>query len=74
MNKQTKTYLLFAAVLLALYMLGRKSGFAVVGESMDPTGLWTLERGDCESSYSDNSGKSICGVDALVQKNIHRRQ
>ena len=74
MNKQTRNYLIFAAVLVALYMLGQKSGFAVIGESMDPTGLWSLERGDCESPYSDNSGKNVCGVDALVQKNIHGRQ
>lgn len=76
MNKKLQKQLLMAAVIFgALYLLMGRSAFAKIGDANEPTGLWKLERKEtCESQYSDSTGKMVCGVADLVQKNIHGQQ
>jgi len=63
------------AIFAALYYMFGKSSMSSIDASMDATGLWTLPREEsCESSYSDSTGKMVCGVSDLIQKNIHRQQ
>ena len=74
-KKQQKQLLMALAIFVALYFLFGKSAMTAIDAKMDPTGIWTLPREEsCESSYSDSTGKMVCGVSDLIQKNIHGSQ
>ena len=74
-KKQQKQLLMAMAIFAALYFMFGKSAMAALDGKMDPTGLWGLPRdASCESSYSDSTGKQVCGVSELIQKNIHGQQ
>ena len=69
-DKKLLTWVAVAAVVW--WAMSRKSSMlrmAGIDEAVPATGFWKLPRADdCESSYSDSTGKFVCGVPELISE------
>ena len=68
LNNNQKSWLMVAVALFVLMSLCGKSGYALLDGSDTPpsTGIWKAPRNmECDSSYSDSSGKFVCDLHTL---------